>query len=212
VPTFNYPSVSDRADVDSPISTILNPVGRNLCLDALQLMLDRWRWDTLSDGDWDTLEAEVSHAIGALMLNTMIGQVVWRVGGIQANELLCDGAQYDRVDFPDLYAVLDTAYIVDADTFRVPDLAHKVMVGEGDGWDVGDTGGSETHTLSESEMPTHTHNYTPPVMNLDLEAPGAPDIFGAGLGLATATSSAGSSQAHENMMPYEVLTPVIVAF
>lgn len=212
MPLFDYASVQARAAEDSAMSTTLDSTGRNLCLDALSVMLDRWHWVALDDGDWDTLEAAISKALAALMTNTAIGQVVWRIGGIQANELLCDGSQYDRVDYPDLYDVLDSAYIVDADTFRVPDLAHKVMVGEGDGWDVGDTGGAEEHTLTVTEMPSHTHTYTPPTLNIDLESPGAPDIFAAGLGLPTATSSAGGDGAHNNMQPYEVVTPVIVAY
>lgn len=38
--------------------------------------------------------------------------------------LLCDGSSHLREDFPALYAVLDPLYIVDADTFKTPDLTN----------------------------------------------------------------------------------------
>jgi hypothetical protein len=34
--------------------------------------------------------------------------------------LPCDGATYNRVDYPELYAALNSIYIIDADTFVTP--------------------------------------------------------------------------------------------
>ena len=42
---------------------------------------------------------------------------------LPAGALYCDGALYNRVDYPLLYATLLPAYIVDADTFNVPTIA-----------------------------------------------------------------------------------------
>jgi len=42
---------------------------------------------------------------------------------LPAGALYCDGALYNRVDYPQLYAAIKTDYIVDADTFNVPTLA-----------------------------------------------------------------------------------------
>jgi len=39
--------------------------------------------------------------------------------------LLCNGDEYDRVDYPDLYAVLPANHKVDADTFVVPSMAGR---------------------------------------------------------------------------------------
>jgi microcystin-dependent protein len=224
MPLFDYVSIVDRASVDGPISAYLNPAGRNLCLDALAVMTDRWRWGTITESEWDELDAAIADTIKALMVNATIGQIIWRAGGIQPNELLCDGTQYNRVDYPDLYDVLDTAYIVNADTFRVPDLAHKSIVGEGSGWVVGDTGGAEDHTLITNEMPAHSHTNTPhshsegiaaPVLvTIGLEVPTAAAIPGVSVTGATGVviDSTGGDQPHNNMPPYEVLTPVMVAY
>lgn len=80
-----------------------------------------------------------------------------------ANCLVCDGATYDRVDYPDLYAKLDSAFIVDADSFTVPDLRGKAPIGAGDGGadftnrTVGETGGEEAHLLTVTELAAHNH-------------------------------------------------------
>lgn len=53
----------------------------------------------------------------------MIGSVILSaVDTAPTNTLLCDGSQYLRVDYPNLYAVLAAAFIVDADNFTVPNL------------------------------------------------------------------------------------------
>lgn len=75
--------------------------------------------------------------------------------------LICDGAEYDAVDYPDLYAVLPPE-LQSGSTFNVPDLRLRVPVGQagtGDGYGVylGQGGGSQTHTLTTAEMPAHNH-------------------------------------------------------
>lgn len=42
--------------------------------------------------------------------------------------ILCDGSDHLREDFPALYEVLDPAYIVDADTFKTPDLTNTSTI------------------------------------------------------------------------------------
>ena len=77
---------------------------------------------------------------------------------LPANMLWCDGTQYNRVDYPELYSVLPAAFIVDADHFITPDLVYKFVRGSDQSADeAGDTGGEDTHTLTTAEMPVHTH-------------------------------------------------------
>lgn len=221
---FDWANVQLRAADDNTLSAVLSPVTRNLIIDALQIMLERYAWGVVSDAVWDEIEAATSAALRETQMNTAIGQIIWRIGGIQSNELLCDGSIYNRVDYPDLYAVLDAAYIIDADSFKVPDLTHKMLVGEGSGWAVGDTGGVETVTLTTTEMPSHTHTNTPhthteiiavaALINGGVEAPAAAAVPGASVTGATGVviDNTGGDAAHENMPPYEVVTPVVVAF
>ncbi len=136
--------------------------------------------------------------------------------------LPCDGSTYNRVDFPNLYAVLDAAYIVDADTFLVPDLRDRVPMGEGSVHPIAEQGGADTHTLVTSEIPSHTHVDTghthteitaiPAVAQLPVvPVPTAvPAVGVTGVGFA-AIGNTGGDGAHNNLQPYSVIRFCIVA-
>ena len=104
-----------------------------------------------------------------------------------------DGSSYLVVDYPRLAAACPS-YVSGANIV-LPDLRDSVVAGASATNAVGTTAGSDSHVQTVSEMPTHGHTYTPPTLNLDLEAPGAPDIFGAGIGIPTTTGSAGGGAA-----------------
>lgn len=143
----------------------------------------------------------------------------------------CDGGTYNRADYPVLYDALDPIFIIDADTLQTPDLRGRTVIGAGSGTDLtprdmGDTGGVEAVTLTEAQLAAHTHTTQPhshtynyPTFNLDLEAPGAPDIFGAGnppvpsitSAETVSVNSTGGDEAHENMPPFFALKYAMVA-
>lgn len=53
----------------------------------------------------------------------LLGSIqLYSVNAFPDGILACDGATYLRTDYPHLYAVLPTLYIIDADHFSVPDL------------------------------------------------------------------------------------------
>jgi microcystin-dependent protein len=149
--------------------------------------------------------------------NGMIGTIFAYPGDLLPDGFLeCDGQSYQRVEYPALYAALHSTYHNNADSFRVPDLRGRTIVGAGQGdslseRQMGDVDGAESHQLTEAQLPAHAHLYTPPVLNLDLESPGVPDILGAGIGIPTNTSSAGGNEAHNKLPPFHVLRWVIVA-
>lgn len=96
----------------------------------------------------------------------MIGAVVPTAiasASLPGHLLPCDGSQHLREDYPDLYALLDAAFIVDADNFVTPDLRGITVIGTGlynpggINYAVNDLVGARRHTLTESEMPAHTH-------------------------------------------------------
>lgn len=77
------------------------------------------------------------------------------------NALPCDGSEYERVLFPVLYANLESAYIVDLDHFRTPDLRGRFVYGADATHTVASMAGEETHTMTEGELVSHTHTALP---------------------------------------------------
>jgi microcystin-dependent protein len=156
----------------------------------------------------------------------MIGEIVIWSGTSDPdnpNFLLCDGASLLRDDYPDLFAVIGTAYgAPDGTHFRVPDMQTRVVVGKDDSTDIGDTGGEVQHTLTTSEMPNHDHTDTGHIHPLAGEFPGLAlspgelpvDVPGSGefTGIGNAAiSSTGGGAAHNNMQPYVIMRYYIVA-
>jgi hypothetical protein len=128
-----------------------------------------------------------------------LGMIIpFATSSLPAWVLPCTGGTYLRVDYPALYAVLDASLIVDADSFNTPDLRDRYVVGAGGGVSTGGQVGANSVSLTAAQNGPHTHTYVPPVSNVDLETPGAPDIFAAGIGVPVQTGSSGNGQAHEN--------------
>ena len=92
-----------------------------------------------------------------------------------------------------------------------PDLRGKFVVGYHDSngdYDVGDTGGAETVTLTTNEMPEHSHatRWWPSGGAYNLSYPGLPGHSGGNVsGSGHGTQTAGSGNAHENRPPYYAL-------
>lgn len=105
-----------------------------------------------------------------------------------------------------------------------PDLRNRFVLcaGQDSGgtYDVGDTGGEETHVLTESEMPSHAHNiYADTSYYVQGAKDGGSQInpwsqSGNGYtkgGNVTATQTKGSGSAHNNMPPYAALAFIMKA-
>lgn len=128
-----------------------------------------------------------------------------------AGWLLCDGTTYLREDYPELYARLTvetSPLIIDADNFSVPDLRGKFRLGS----DAGDlaTGGAATVTLTEAQIPAHTHTYDQ--IGATLTDPGeVPSAIGIDDINTVNTGTTGGSEAHENMPPYTAFRPYLRA-
>jgi microcystin-dependent protein len=117
-----------------------------------------------------------------------------------------------------LFSLLGTTYGGDGRVnFALPDLQGRVPVHMGNPHTLGERGGEQAHTLSISELPTHTH-----LWNANAGAGTATTSAGAVLAKAPANtygpasslvslapstlSNLGGSQAHLNMQPFLVLT------
>lgn len=130
--------------------------------------------------------------------------------------LLCDGAEYGRTEFPELFAAIGTIYGEGdgSTTFNVPNLQTRVPVGAGEGYGLGAVGGEATHTLTVDEMPSHRHSYTVNIQHVDGEQVSGESLTsglqaGGRRRYSDNTDYKGGSQPHNNMQPYTVVNYII---
>lgn len=99
----------------------------------------------------------------------IIGDLKWSVQ-VSDHEfwLKCDGRSISRTRYAALFNLIGTSYgSDDSETFRLPDCRGRVVgcVGSGPGLTARSAGtsvGTETHTLTEAEIPSHSHGITDP--------------------------------------------------
>jgi hypothetical protein len=173
--------------------------------DAIAQLTVAGNWTEVDDSIED-ITTECFTALDSWYLgNMLIGQVSSFLGSLPDFWLPLAGDTFDRVDYPELWDALDNQY-KNSTTFTLPNLSDLFLAVAGSGsYSLGDTGGEDDHTLITSEMPSHNHTYLPPVVDLDLEAVGVPDIMAARLGTPISTGLKGDDAAHENRPPFYAL-------
>jgi microcystin-dependent protein len=92
--------------------------------------------------------------------NVATGSIVIH-GGASAptGYIIADGTPKSRTTYAALFAVYGTTHGAGdgSTTFGIPNLIDKHIMGAGNLYALGSTGGAATHTLSAAEMPSHTH-------------------------------------------------------
>lgn len=146
----------------------------------------------------------------------MIGEILWGAWGeIPDNCLACDGAEYSKETYAELWAVLDSVYEVDETHFRVPDLQGRAPVGVGAGEglterSIDDSGGEESHQLTVNEMPSHRHSHYPSGATGTLTYWSVGGTNGTNSPGGHYTFNEGGDGTHNNMPPFNALHAVIV--
>lgn len=173
------------------------------------------------------LTADSAQSTGVAWTQIVPAGVIQQYAGATAPSgyLLCNGASFSSVTYPDLAAVVGSTYQANSGTtYYVPNLQTRVPVGKntsGTFATLGATGGAETHTLTTAQLASHSHanptvtatatNGTVQVTggahvhgltdNGHAHAPLSPSTFfatqqGGGNGVAIATASGGFTQAN----------------
>jgi microcystin-dependent protein len=195
---------------DAPTVGVINGDWLSHLFGVLDVLADPSAWD----GDDATQHAagqQIEQFLTWLLTASEAAPVNIGDIGISASATLpdtrlwCDGATYNRADYPDLYAALDAAFLIDADTFQVPDLRERVPVGESASYTVGAAGGAAEHTLTAPEippLPLHVRIYTP----AHAAGTGVQGQYGsAGTGANPVVVNMSGGEPHNNMQPYLVV-------
>src|SRR3954453_5572737 len=132
----------------------------------------------------------------------------------------CDGQLLPLSQNTALFSLLGTTYGGDGKSnFALPDLQGRAPMHPGQGpglslHDLGETGGTETVTLLESEIPAHTHALNASQGDAIERTPGGQLLatgiaigqYGAPVALTAlspnAVTPAGGDQPHNNLQPY----------
>ncbi|MDD4170281.1 MAG: tail fiber protein [Desulfotomaculaceae bacterium] len=144
---------------------------------------------------------------------------------------MCNGQILPISQNTALFSLLGTTYGGNGkSTFALPDLQGRVPIqaGQGPGLslrDLGETGGAETVTLLQSEMPLHIHGYyTSNAYAGNASSPGAGyslakagdtvnrkeiKLYAAPAAAEPNLTIAGAGMPHNNMQPYQVLNYII---
>jgi microcystin-dependent protein len=153
-------------------------------------------------------------AVGSIMLWPGLSD------DLPENWLYCAGQTLQPENWPDLFAIIGYMYGGDAQTgFLLPDLRARSpmgsnpLVGGNPNLSVrglASTGGAENHTLTESEMPAHTHTYTRYSELNSTAQMGSPTLSSLHrLTSSQNTGSKGGGQSHNNVHPFLVVDFII---
>ena len=137
----------------------------------------------------------------------------------------CNGALIPISENDALFNLIGTTYGGDGQTtFALPNLQSRVPVHVGPGFALGQSGGTESVTLTTQQIPAHSH------VPQDFGSPGNQQGPGGGvwaspssgtiysdvapsLAMApAAVGSAGGSQPHDNMIPFLVVNFILSLF
>ena len=141
------------------------------------------------------------------------------VGWVFCNGQLLNISQYEA-----LYALIGTTYGGDGQTtFAVPDLRGRLPIHMGNGYLLGQTGGTEQVTLVSSQLPAHTH--VPNASSATAASASPENAFWATSSASNVTpystkapnatmnpaliSPVGGNQPHDNMMPFVTVSFII---
>ena len=138
----------------------------------------------------------------------------------------CNGALIPISENDALFNLIGTTYGGDGqNTFALPDLQSRVPIHVGPGFALGQSGGTESVTLTTSQIPAHSHvpqannnagsNASPlgsvwassnPVLNNYSNVAPTLNMDPAAIG------ASGGSQPHDNMIPFLVINFIISLF
>lgn len=171
------------------------------------------------------------------MTDAYVGEIrLWPGMRCPTDWLFCNGATLPISTYQVLFAVIGTTYGGDGQTnFKIPDLRNAVPIHQGQGTGltlrpIGSTGGTATVTLTEAQLPNHTHTMAVSSVSADtVSTPVAGGAFASAsaasgmafygtvghtgtindMGPSTILPNSSSNSPHQNLMPSQTLNFII---
>ena len=208
----------------------------NLIKPAVNDPTDQDLWGGYLNDSLDLIDTQMKTNADAIASAVPSGSIFDFAGtAAPTGYLLCFGQDVDRTTYADLFAVIGTTYGIGdgATTFGLPDLRGRVTAGQDDmggtsadrltglsggvdGDVLGGTGGSESHTLVEGELPSLTKEVKEEGDDLPLSTTSSgsgtyTDIPQEGTGGDTGRLIVefGSDDPHNNVQPTIILNKII---
>lgn len=181
----------------------------NSNVDLTNLSASNLTSGTLADARFPSTLPAINGANLTGIEGTATGTIVsWSTASIPSGFLECDGTAVSRSTYSALFTAIGTTYGTGdgSSTFNLPNMQDKVQVGKSSGKSLASTGGSETHTLSSSELASHNHSgATVGTANINVHwsypINNTPNSGN--------TGSTGGGNAHSIMQPYIALLYII---
>lgn len=164
-PLLSYTALNALASNDTGHFVYLSAWQYVACMSILDQFSPLYFWSDdqhpLDQAEQDDLDAQLGLVQDQLMtpLTGLIMPIC--TDTLPAGTLLCDGSVYLRIDYPNLYDAIAPGYRIDADSFAVPDLQDRFVMGAGPDHAAAATGGSFSLTQSIAQMPNHSHSTDP---------------------------------------------------
>lgn len=191
-------------------------------------------WIGINDGNSDlgTIPATPGTGVNWSLVNQPspadtqipVGATMWTGAAVAPTGwLVADGSAVSRTNYADLFSAIGENFGPGdgSTTFNLPDLRQRGIIGVGSvpgmtARTLGQIGGSESHQLSEAELPAHNHSQKyhdvwPNISNgsYSFALKGGAYSADEAKMKGDSTGSAGSNLPHNNMQPYTVMTPII---
>jgi microcystin-dependent protein len=160
------------------------------------------------------------------MSSPYIGEIRMFAGNFAPNGwMLCEGQLLPISEYDTLFNLIGTTYGGDGqETFALPNLASRLPMHAGSNFQLGQSGGTESVTLTTQQIPSHTHipqcsdangTATSPanaVWAANTDAFPYAAAITADTMLPTSMGPSGGSQPHDNMVPFLCINFIISLF
>jgi microcystin-dependent protein len=167
------------------------------------------------------------------MAEPFIGEIKVFAGNFApADWAFCDGRLISIAQNSALFSLLGTTYGGDGvQTFALPNLQGRALIHQGQGpglstYTGGQTGGAQAITLTQAQLPSHTHSMVGTTAGATAPDPGpsvamaatptGEPIYGSATGPVNlspqAVTAAGADQPHENRQPFLAISYIIALF